>query len=196
MKIFQYLILALTIFLITSCFSKERYGGRIAVDDDTKTVTPLNHEACFYLAYESLCKKNSTAAQAYLKQIDTFPKSEDKKLIIDEGVKTLWALSYLQENNYEEAAKYMRQLGTVSAISRDQKEGKDEFLYYQLRRIRSASIQMRNSLSALDDYFIWKRNDALSQAYYEQLKGKWHVELKYHIHSKIKTVSYPFPKYN
>lgn len=196
MKLIKYLILTLSLFFIISCFSKERYGGRVSIDDDTKVVTPLNHEACYYLAYESLSKKNSVAAQDYLKQMEKFPIPEGKKFLIVEGVKTLWALSYLQENNFEEAAKYMRQLEPVAAIPMDKKEGKDEFLYYQLRRIRSASIQMRKSLPALEDYFIWKRNNALTQAYYDKLQDKWHVELKYHVHSKIRTVSYSFPKYN
>ena len=51
-------VIAITL-IQTACLSpRDRIGGRVAIDHGARTATPLNKEACLYLAYEALCKNN------------------------------------------------------------------------------------------------------------------------------------------
>jgi hypothetical protein len=188
--------LTLSIFLLFACHNKESYGGRMLINPETDAVTPLNQECCYYLAYESLCNNNSTEAQAYLKQLETFPQPPEKKLILEEGVKTLWALSYLQEKKYEEAIVFMRQLKKVDAITANQYDINDQRTYRQLRRLRSSSMQLRKSLPALEEYFVRKQKNSLKPAIYNDLKQAWRVELQVQKYTSVHDYAYPFPPIN
>lgn len=196
MKLSKLLLISISIFLIFSCNNKERYGGRMTIDADTGVVTPLNQECCYYLAYKSLTNQNAPEAQAFLEQLLTFPQPVEKKIILEEGVKTLWALSYLQEKNYEKAIVFIRQLNSVDIISTNQMEYQDKDNYVQLRRVRSASIQLRKSLPALEEYLALKQKNALNPTIYASLKHNWYVGLVYHKYSSMREITYSFPSLN
>lgn len=192
MKLFAFFSIITLVFL-TSCNRKETYGGRISIDPETETVTPLNQEACYYLAFECLTKRKSKEAQSYLKQLETFPQPAAKKIILEEGAKTLWALSYLEEKNYAEALKYMRLLKKVKALPEESDRFNPESSYNQLRHVRSSSIQLRNSLPALEEYFSKVENKALKPSVYASLKKQWKVSLPFQLHKGMSKISYLFP---
>lgn len=196
MKKLTILFIFIPVIFIASCISKENYGGRMTIDSETGVITPLNQECCYYLAYESLANQNAIEAQKYLKLLETFPQPEGKKQILEEGTKTLWALSYLQEKDYQNALQYMRQLKEVKALNYNQNDFDDEKLYKQLRRVRSASIQLRKSLPALEEYFRRKPQNTLYPEVYANLKKKWHVALQYQKYSAVRDTDYSFPALN
>lgn len=179
--------------LLTSCSRKETYGGRISIDPDTEAITPLNQEACYYLAFECLTKRKPKEARDYLIKLKTFPQPASKKLILEEGAKTLWALSYLEEKNYPEALKYMRLLKSVKALPEEPNRFNPESSYNQLRHVRSSSIQLRNSLPALEEYFAKLDKNALKPALYASLKKQWNVSLPFQLHNGMSKIRYNFP---
>lgn len=192
MKLFP-LFSIIILVILTSCNRKETYGGRIKIDPETEKVTPLNQEACYYLAFECLTKHKPKEAQDYLKQLETLPQPANKKIILEEGVKTLMALSYLEEKNYAEALKYMHLLNSVNALPEESDRFNPESSYNQLRHVRSSSIQLRNSLPALEEYFIKVQKNELKPSFYAGLKKQWKVSLPFKLHSGMGKVSYLFP---
>lgn len=190
--LFLFVLLAYTCF---SCGQKERYGAKLRYNQDTEKFTPLNREACYYLAYESLAKHQPEEARQYLSKMKDFPETIEKSAIMNEGEKTILSLSYLEEKNYSKALESMQQLKDVSALPPDPYANSMKSYYNQIGRIRSASIQLRNSLPALQEFLELQKKSTLTQSKYLKLKNKWHVTLSFQYLRSISQNPYPFPEY-
>ncbi len=168
----------------------DHLNSRVKYDFEEEKITPLNQEACLYLAYKAMLTDKPDLASEYLVKSQSLQGSS--LLELKEGLKTIECLILLKNKDYENAEKKIATLEKVPALTKP-KTILEEKTYLMYRRIRGASIQLRAGLPLLKEFNSLANSHMLSARKYEALKSKWRVQLTASEYGYMYVTKYPFP---